>query len=59
MRSHNSPRDIDRHALSKLPIAERRAILQAQADASAEEYNRTIDSEWLEADLGERDAEDE
>lgn len=57
--SRTVPEDIDRRALSKLPLAERRALLQAQADAFAEEYNRTIDSEWLEADLGEMDTADE
>ncbi|MHB9004644.1 MAG: helix-turn-helix domain-containing protein [Coriobacteriia bacterium] len=57
--SRTVPEDMDRRALSKLPLAERRALLQAQADEFAEEYNRTIDSEWLEADLGELDTEDE
>lgn len=49
--------DIDRRALLRLPLPERRAYLKAQADAHAAEYNRTIDHEWLDADLGEWDSE--
>lgn len=45
------PGDIDRRALLKLPVAERRAILKAQADAIAEEYNAEIDHEWLAGDF--------
>jgi Zn-dependent peptidase ImmA (M78 family)/transcriptional regulator with XRE-family HTH domain len=51
------PEDIDRRALMRLPVEERRAILKAHADAFAEEYNRQIDHEWLDADLGEWDSE--
>ncbi|MCE5190958.1 MAG: hypothetical protein LLG08_04255 [Actinomycetia bacterium] len=43
--------DIDRRALLRLPLSERRAYLKAQADAYAEEYNRSIDHEWLDANL--------
>ncbi|MHB1341882.1 MAG: helix-turn-helix domain-containing protein [Coriobacteriia bacterium] len=46
---------LDRRALMKLPIDERRAILTAAADAVASEYNKMIDHEWLDADLGEWD----
>ena len=45
--------DIDRRALMQLPIDERREILRAQAEECADEYNRTLDHEWLDANLGE------
>jgi transcriptional regulator with XRE-family HTH domain len=58
-RAARYPGDIDRRALMKLPLAERCAIIQAQAEAFADEYNATIDHEWLDADLGERDDVDD
>lgn len=45
------PDDIDRRELTKLTVEERRPILRSHAEAIAEEYNREIDWEWLEADL--------
>lgn len=53
--SRTAPDDIDRKALVRLPLEERRALMKAHADAVAEEYNRTIDHEWLESDLGDAD----
>jgi Zn-dependent peptidase ImmA (M78 family)/transcriptional regulator with XRE-family HTH domain len=49
-----APADLDRRALMKLPLEERRRVLKAHAEEVAEEYNRELDREWLEADLGER-----
>jgi transcriptional regulator with XRE-family HTH domain len=45
--------DIDRRALMALPREERNAIIRSQVESIAAEYNRQIDHEWLEADLGE------
>ncbi|MDP2299107.1 MAG: ImmA/IrrE family metallo-endopeptidase, partial [Actinomycetota bacterium] len=53
------PEDIDRRALLKMPLAERRAYMRAQAEARAAEYNAMIDHVWLDADLGEWDHEHE
>lgn len=53
--SRTTPGDIDRRALLKLPLAERRAYMQTQAEAHAAEYNAMIDRAWLDADLGEWD----
>jgi transcriptional regulator with XRE-family HTH domain/Zn-dependent peptidase ImmA (M78 family) len=50
--------DIDRRALMALPPGERAAIIRAQVESIAEEYNREIDHEWLGADLGEWDHEE-
>lgn len=50
------PGDIDRRAMMKLPVEERDAIIRAQVEAIADEYNHEIDHEWLDADLGERGA---
>lgn len=47
------PEDMDRRALLKLPLAERRAFMKAQAEARAAEYNAMIDREWLDAGMGE------
>ena len=47
--------DIDRRALMRLPLEERRAVMRAHAEVAAEEYNRTVDHEWLGADLGAAD----
>ncbi|MHB1342703.1 MAG: hypothetical protein ACYC5F_11135 [Thermoleophilia bacterium] len=55
--SRSAPDGMDNRALLRLPLDERRAYLKAQADAHVEEYNRTIDHEWLDADLGEWDSE--
>lgn len=49
--------DVDRRALMALPRDERNAIIHAQVESIAAEYNREIDHAWLEADLGERDHE--
>lgn len=49
------PQDIDRRALMKLPLAERNAIIQAQATQLAGEYAELIDHDWLNADLGDWD----
>lgn len=57
--SRTAPEDTDRRALLKLPLAERRAYMRAQADAHAAEYNAMIDRAWLDADLGEWDDEHE
>lgn len=43
--------DLDRRALAKLPLADRRAVLKAHAEAIADEYNASLDSDWLNADL--------
>jgi Zn-dependent peptidase ImmA (M78 family)/transcriptional regulator with XRE-family HTH domain len=43
--------DLDRRALARLPLADRRAVLKAHAEAVADEYNVGLDTEWLEADL--------
>ncbi len=59
MSSRTAPEDIDRRALLKMPLAERRAYMRAQADAHAAEYNAMIDRAWLDADLGEWDHEHE
>jgi hypothetical protein len=53
------PEDIDRRVLLKLPLAERRAFMKAQAEAHAAEYNAMIDRAWLDADMGEWDHEHE
>jgi Zn-dependent peptidase ImmA (M78 family) len=53
------PEDIDRRALLKLPLAERRAYMKAQAKAHAAEYNAMIDRAWLDAEMGEWDHEHE
>lgn len=45
------PGDLDRRELMRLPLEERRALLQAQAEACAEQYNRGIDDEWLTGDF--------
>ncbi|MCK8114799.1 helix-turn-helix domain-containing protein [Anaerosoma tenue] len=57
--SRTAPEDIDRRALLRLPLAERRAYMRAQAEAHAAEYNAMIDQAWLDADLGEWDHEHE
>lgn len=43
--------DIDRRALLKLPLEDRHAILRAHADSVADEYNASLDAEWLDAVL--------
>lgn len=50
---------LDRRALMGLPLSERHALMRAQADAIAAEYNRAVDREWLNADLGEWDQADD
>ncbi|MDP2182979.1 MAG: nucleotidyl transferase AbiEii/AbiGii toxin family protein [Actinomycetota bacterium] len=50
---------LDRRGLVKRPREERNAIIRTQAESVADEYNRQIDHEWLDADLGERDNADE
>ncbi|MDO8880318.1 MAG: helix-turn-helix transcriptional regulator [Coriobacteriia bacterium] len=57
--NRTAPEDIDRRALLKMPLAERRAYMRAQAEAHAAEYNAMIDHVWLDADLGEWDREHE
>jgi Zn-dependent peptidase ImmA (M78 family) len=57
--NRTAPEDIDRRALLKLPLAERRAYMKAQAEAHAAEYNAMIDRAWLDADMGEWDHEHE
>lgn len=59
MATRTAPEDLGRRALAKLPREERDAIIRAQAESIADEYNRQIDHAWLEADLGERDRTDE
>lgn len=50
-RDERIPGDIDRRALLELPVAERRPILKARADAIADEYNAGIDHAWLDGDF--------
>ena len=52
------PADLDRRALMKLPLEERRRLLKAHAKQIAEEYNRDLDREWLDANLGEQGDDD-
>jgi hypothetical protein len=40
-------------------MSERRALMKAQADALAVQYNRALDRQWLDADLGEWDSTDD
>lgn len=42
---------IDRRALLKLPLEDRRSTLRAHAESVADEYNAALDTEWLDADL--------
>jgi transcriptional regulator with XRE-family HTH domain/Zn-dependent peptidase ImmA (M78 family) len=58
-RAARFPGDIDRRALMRLPVAERREIMRAHAESIAEQYNHDLDGAWLDADLGEWDAGDE
>lgn len=53
------PAPLDRRALMSLPLSERRALMKMHADAVAAEYNRTIDAEWLDADMGEWESDNE
>lgn len=53
------PAPLDRRALMSLPLSERRAFMKMHADALAAEYNGTIDTEWLDADMGEWEFENE
>lgn len=53
------PEDIDRRALVRLPAAERKSILLAQAEEFAEQYADSLDHEWLGANLGDQDHVDE
>lgn len=53
------PTPLDRRALMSLPLSERRALMKMHADAVAAEYNRTIDAEWLDADMGEWESDNE
>jgi len=50
-RTRTVPEDLDRRALMRLSPAERHAKMKALADACADEYNRTLDEEWPNADL--------
>ncbi|MDZ4168199.1 MAG: XRE family transcriptional regulator [Coriobacteriia bacterium] len=50
---------LDRRALMALPREERNAIIRAQVESISAEYNREIDHEWLDADLGEWDHEED
>ena len=52
------PEDIDRRALLRLPAAERRSIILAQALEFSEEYADSLDHEWLGADLGDQDVDE-
>lgn len=45
------PGDVDRRALMKLPLRERRALMRAQAETIAAEYNAGLDDEWLGGDF--------
>jgi transcriptional regulator with XRE-family HTH domain len=54
-----SAEPLDRRTLMSLPLSERRALMKAQADALSAQYNRTLDREWLDADLGEWDSTDD
>lgn len=56
-RAEQFPGDVDRRALMKLPLEDRRAIIRAHADRLAEHYNAELDGDWLNADLGEWDAD--
>ncbi|HEY3318465.1 MAG TPA: XRE family transcriptional regulator [Coriobacteriia bacterium] len=42
---------LDRRALMRLSLEDRRAVLREHAEAMAQEYGREIDRDWLEADL--------
>jgi len=44
---------VDRRALMKLSIEDRRAVLRAQAEQLVDYYERVATSDWLEADLDE------
>lgn len=50
---------LDRRALMSLPLSERHALMKAQAEAIAAQYNRALDRQWLDADLGEWDSTDD
>jgi hypothetical protein len=43
----------------RLPLADRRAIMRAHADAMAEQYNAELDGAWLDANLGDLDTDDD
>jgi transcriptional regulator with XRE-family HTH domain len=59
VRADHLPGDIDRRALMRLPLADRRAIMRAHADAMAEQYNAELDGAWLDANLGDLDTDDD
>lgn len=58
LRADHFPGDIDRRALMKLPLADRKVIMRAHADSMADLYNAELDRDWLDADLGELDTDD-
>jgi hypothetical protein len=48
-----SPSQIDRRAFLRLPLAERRRILESQAELALPEYEQDTQwQEWLELDMG-------
>ena len=51
----DSGASMSRRDLMRLPLADRRAILRQQAEAAAEDYNATIDHEWLDGDFSDVD----
>lgn len=46
---------LDRRAMMRLPLSERRAILKQQAEAAARDYAKRVDREWLGGDFSEDD----
>ena len=57
--SERFPGDLDRGAFMRLPLEERRAAIRAQAKSVAEQYNADLDTEWLDAALGDWGTGDE
>lgn len=57
--SERFPGDLDRRAFMRLPLEERRAAIRAQAKSVAAQYNADLDTEWLDAALGDWGAGDE
>jgi Zn-dependent peptidase ImmA (M78 family)/transcriptional regulator with XRE-family HTH domain len=51
----DSGASMSRRDLMRLPLSERRAIMRQQAEDAAEDYNATIDHEWLDGDFSDLD----